>query len=136
MILQNVKVKAVIPIMAALCIAGLVLEYRLVVKHDAEPTGDYYIFTTLSAVVLFVFFMTFFYKGCKSKLSLVMARIGRDYSTGIYIIHPLVISLFSYITKKMGIFEQTFGTCGALCSFAISLGIVSLCRLINQNRRA
>ena len=80
-------------------------ERFVLVNEGLNATRDHYISTTLLAIGLFVYVL-------KSNWSNErLAVIGRAYSTGIYVIHPIFITVFAMIADKFGII--TFYRCVA-----------------------
>lgn len=67
------------------------------VRGGFSAARDHYISTTPLAVCLFVYALK---SDWNNK---ILAIIGRKYSTWIYIIHPIFITMFSFITDKLGI---------------------------------
>lgn len=72
-------------------------ERFVLVSAGLNATRDHYISTTFLAVNLFVYAL----KSNWSNKS--MALIGRKYSTWIYIIHPVFITIFAVETVRLGI---------------------------------
>ena len=71
---------------------------RLALENGGlNATRDHYISTTFLAICLFVYVL----KSNWSNKSL--AAIGRNYSTWIYVIHPIFITIFAIVTGKSGI---------------------------------
>ena len=74
------------------------LAERFVLENAGlNATRDHYISTTFLAICLFVY--TFKSNWHNTEL----AVIGRKYSTWLYIIHPIFITVFAIITGKLGI---------------------------------
>ena len=80
-------------------------ERFVLVNEGLNATRDHYISTTLLSVCLFIYAL-------KSNWSNErLAVIGREYSTWLYVIHPIFITIFSMIVDKFGI--KTFYRCVA-----------------------
>lgn len=77
-------------------ISSLVERFALV-NAGLNATRDHYISTTFLAISLFVYAL----KSNWHNKRLVV--IGRNYSTGLYIVHPIFITVFAIITDKLGI---------------------------------
>ena len=74
-------------------------ERFLLVCVGMNATRDHYISTTLLAICLFLYIL----KGNWNNKGL--ANIGRKYSTWLYIIHPIFITVFLIITKRIGLYS-------------------------------
>ena len=72
-------------------------ERFILVKIGLNTVRDHYISTTLLAICLFMYAFKSNWKNKK------LILIGRKYSTGIYIIHPILITLLDKITDRIGI---------------------------------
>lgn len=96
-------------------IGTTILERFLLVNNNVNAVRDQYISTTFLAIAVFSF--TLEYKGAVSNK---LAKIGRDYSTWIYIIHPLFITLFSFVINRIGM-DKLWGYVGPIVVFVSSL---------------
>ena len=76
------------------------LEHYLLVFLNANATRDHYLSSTFLAITLFSFFGNSKWNDRKIK---VMKRIGRKYSTMIYIVHPMIIMLMQGFFSKINI---------------------------------
>lgn len=74
------------------------LERYLLVSTDLNPTRDHYLSTTFLAIAVFLFFLH--YVGNEKNL---ISRIGKDDSTWIYILHPIVITVLGAVAAKVGV---------------------------------
>ena len=73
------------------------LERFILVKAGANATRDHYISTTFLAISFFVYAL-------KSNWNNeILALIGRRYSTWLYIMHPIFITLLSMVAGKFGV---------------------------------
>ena len=72
-------------------------ERFILVSAGLNATRDHYLSTTLLAICLFVYTLksNWHNKG--------LAVIGRKYSTWLYIIHPIFITVFSIVVGKLGL---------------------------------
>lgn len=78
------------------------LERFLLVNLGMNAIRDHYISTTFLAIAVFLFFLFYVKQGEN-----VAARLGRQDSTWIYIIHPMVITVLGKSVKGMEI-ETTY----------------------------
>ena len=77
-------------------LTGLAERYCLV-NAGLNATRDHYISTTLLAVCLFIYAIN---SNWNNKY---LAVIGKKYSTWLYIVHPIFITVFASVSKKLGI---------------------------------
>lgn len=96
-----------------------VLERYLLVSNDLNATRDQYISTVFLAIAVFSFALEY-----KGKVNNKLSQIGRDYSTWIYIIHPIFITIFTWLMSKIGT-QQVWGYIGPIVIFAVSLMFVA-----------
>ena len=96
-----------------------VLERYLLVSNGLNATRDQYISTTFLAIAVFSFALDY-----KGNVSDTVAKIGRDYSTWIYIIHPIFITIFTWLMSKIGA-QQVWGYIGPIVIFVVSLMFVA-----------
>lgn len=77
------------------------LEKFLLIYFDANAIRDHYINTTFLACAVFVYFVK-----CTEKSSFVLRvgrYIGRKNTLGIYIIHPMIITILEIVSVKMNV---------------------------------
>lgn len=74
------------------------LERFILDRCSLNATRDHYISTTLLSIVLFIYFIY----NDKFKLNFIK-NIGKNLSTFIYIIHPMIIILFNSFLQKLNI---------------------------------
>ena len=74
-------------------------ERFLLVSLNANAARDHYLSTTFLAIA--VMSAALGYKGHVLKFGV---RIGRDYSTWIYIVHPIFIACFGWFFSKIGLY--------------------------------
>lgn len=86
---------------ALIAVFGLtsMMERFLLVSAGMNATRDHYISTTLLALCLFLYTLESNWKNEK------LATIGREYSTWIYILHPIFIILLSVVISKGGLYQ-------------------------------
>lgn len=80
-------------------------ERFFLVSADVNATRDHYISTTFLAVTVFLLFLSAYRIRKPGKLGLFMAFVGRKYSTWVYIIHPIFITVFAVGMRKIGIYN-------------------------------
>ena len=95
------------------------LERFLLFSNNMNAVRDQYISTTFLAISVFSFALE--YKGTVNDK---LAKIGREYSSWIYIIHPLFITLFSSVIKRVGI-NHIWNYIGPIVVFVSSLLFVA-----------
>lgn len=76
------------------------VERFILVSLNANAVRDHYISTTFLAIAVFSFVLE--YKGAVWQ---VAAKIGREYSTWVYIIHPIFITCYGFVFKRIGIYN-------------------------------
>jgi len=96
------------------------LERYLLVSNDLNPTRDHYLSTTFLAIAVFVFFLR--YVGNAEN---VISRIGRDNSTSIYILHPILITFLGVVVKKIGV-ANIYNCIRPIIVFLITIAAVDL----------
>lgn len=72
-------------------------ERFVLVSAGLNATRDHYLSTTSLAICLFVYALKSNWNNKE------LTAIGRKYSTWLYIIHPIFITVFSIVTGKLGI---------------------------------
>ena len=72
-------------------------ERFVLVSAGLNATRDHYLSTTFLAICLFVYALKINWHNKE------LTVIGRKYSTWLYIIHPIFITVFSIVTGKLGI---------------------------------
>lgn len=101
-------------------IFATLLERFLLVNNNVNAVRDQYISTTFLAISVFSFALEY-----KGEVNDKLAKIGCDYSNWIYIIHPLFITLFSFIIKRIGM-DKLWGYVGPMVVFFSSLLFVAI----------
>jgi len=94
--------KWVLGVCIVLFSATTLLEKYMLVIHNINATRDHYISTTFLSCVVFVLFMLTYHREINTPEH-IAARIGREYSTLIYVVHPIFITVLSYIFGKIGL---------------------------------
>ena len=101
-----------------------IFERRILISFNISATREHYISSTFLAIVLFIYFLI--YKR-ESKLKSFIARIGRDYSTLIYIIHPVIIEILDRLMCNNSIYNKLY----PIIIFIITCLICMLYKKIN-----
>lgn len=96
-----------------------VLERYLLVSNGLNATRDHYISTAFLAIAVFSFALDY-----KGKVNESVAKIGRDYSTWIYIVHPIFITIFTWFMSKIGA-QMVWGYIGPIVIFVVSLMFIA-----------
>lgn len=71
-----------------------VLERAILINFNVNAIRDHYISTTFLSVFAFLYFLSY-ENNCIGKVVEHIAKIGREYCTEIYILHPIIITIFS-----------------------------------------
>ena len=93
---QKVKKESLVIFLIVFSATSLLERFALV-SLNVNATRDHYISTTLLAITVFLFTMK-----CHGD-NKTLALIGRKYSTWLYIIHPIFITVFSIVVGKLGL---------------------------------
>ena len=93
-----------LPILGILIFSASTICERYILDYNKlNATRDHYISTTFLSISVFIFFTKIFKN--KSKISNVMSKIGRDYSLGIYILHPIIMTVIGKVFKVIGMYQ-------------------------------
>lgn len=93
----NVDKKILITLLIYFALTSIAERYVLV-NVGLNATRDHYISTTFLAICLFLYALKSDWKNdC-------LAVIGRKYSTWLYIVHPIFITVFSIVTNRIGLY--------------------------------
>ena len=117
---QN-KTKIIVGI--AVFLVTTLLERFLLVCTGLNTTRDHYISTTFLAVFVFTFFLGLFSKREIKNLGKIVAKIGREYSAGIYVIHPIIITVISVAVEMIGV-HDLYSVIAPLVVFGVSCLVV------------
>ena len=108
------------------------LERYLLVANGLNATRDQYISTTFLSIA--VFSVALEYRG---SINECVAKVGREYSTWLYIVHPIFIKCLTFVAYRMGI-HHIWGYIGSFVVFTVSFVFVAvvteLSRYIMKNR--
>ena len=100
-------------------------ERYMLIFLDCNATRDHYISTTLLAVTLFMLFLNHFNDAYIGKLGKVVARIGRNYSSGIYIIHPMLQTIVFVLLGFLGL-REIYIRIAPIIIFSLSVSVVAI----------
>lgn len=122
---KSIAIKAV-GISIVLC---SLLEIYIVSRLWPEVDGTVYITTPLLAVFVFA---AFIFKKGKSK---ILLKIGRDYSTVVYIVHLMVYLFQGMVFKRLGAYNISMIWAPVIC-FLNSLLLAVVCDWIKNTHKA
>ena len=103
-----------------------ILERYLLVSNNLNATRDQYISTMLLAIAVFSFALEY-----KGEVNEKIAKAGRDYSAWIYIIHPIFITCYGYVARRIGI-ESIWDYIGTVVVFLTSVIFV---KIVNEGKK-
>lgn len=89
--------KKVLQVLITVFVITSLAERFALLNAGLNATRDHYLSTTFLSICLFVYALKS--NWCNKGVSV----IGRKYSTWLYIIHPIFITVFSIVTGKLGI---------------------------------
>ena len=90
-------------------VVSTILERYLLIEFNINATRDHYISTTFLSTFLFLYFLLYKNNGeKKNKYENFIAKIGREYSLLIYIIHPAVIEILNRILINFKIYKKEY----------------------------
>ena len=89
--------KKVLQVLIAVFAITSLAERFALVNAGLNATRDHYLSTTFLAICLFVYTLK------SNWYNKELAVIGRKYSTWLYIIHPIFITVFSIVVGKLGL---------------------------------
>lgn len=95
-----------------------ILERYLLIENNINAVRDQYLSTIFLAIAVFSFALD--YKGAINDR---IAKIGKEYSIWIYILHPIFIDIFNWITNTVGI-NYIKNYIGPIFIFIITLGFI------------
>lgn len=98
-IVVRIRKMKLLSIISFTVITSLV-ERLILVSFNLNPARDHYLSTTFLAVAVFLFFLLYV-NGDENRIS----GIGRDDSTWIYILHPILITILGIVMSRGGIKE-------------------------------
>ena len=110
------------------------LERYILVSAGLNATRDHYISTTFLSIAVFGLTLGLPEKQPNMRF---FAKIGRKYSTWLYILHPIVIAILGIVIKRVGIYSG-YQYVAPVAVFAVTLmGLVILerCRKCKRGRK-
>lgn len=114
---------------------GTTLGERFMLIHiNCNATRDHYISTTLLAVTLFMFFLKYFNNKRIGRLGKAVAWIGRKYSSGIYIIHPMLQTIVFVFVGVLGL-REIYICIAPIVIFPLSVIVVTAVYKITQLKK-
>ena len=117
--------KALLIFMALFTLTSFAERFFLV-SMDMNAKRDQYISTTLLAVTCFLFFL-----GYSSEKGNRLAKLGREASTWIYILHPMVIYVLDSAVRRLGI-TNIYGYVAPIAVFIITAIITMIINAIKK----
>lgn len=108
------------------------LERFLLEQAGLNTERDHYISTTFFSIAVFLFFLNAFSSLRNNKMEAVAARIGREYSAGIYVIHPIIVTSLSELIKMIGCYDM-YIVIAPIAVFVVSVTVIILLIHIDDN---
>ena len=96
-----------------------ILEKMILIHFNIEAARDHYISTTFLAISLFLYFLQ--YNSEKIGIIKYISNIGKNYSSIIYIIHPIFISVLDKIFKNISIYTYIAPIIVFICSTIVAI---------------
>lgn len=116
----------VIFIVVVICL----LEQRIIWRLGYEGSGDVFFITPILSIIVFAFFNYYKFE-TKNKIVKIFSYLGREYSTRIYILHPVIIMGINIIFKnKYNNFIELFVV--AIVVFALSILFSYILKRVNK----
>lgn len=85
------------------CSLLVLFERYLLYLNECNALREQYLGTTFLAVFLFLWFATNTNKNI-SMVGIKSSQVGRQYAAGIYILHPIIITIIEQTAKRRGIY--------------------------------
>lgn len=118
--------KSTLIILVSLLSISTLFEARFLEQLGKNPYLDIYLSTPFLSVILFLLFLTF-----EVPKSNWLAKIGINYSLGIYILHPIFTFLIFWTSKKAGI-EYFVNWISPFAVFAATWAFLYAVRIIKE----
>lgn len=99
---RTVSVKGTILLIFIFSTTTILERFFLITVH-ANATRDHYISTSFLAVSVFLFFIEKYKNRKIGKLEKIAGMLGQNCSTGVYIIHPVFITVSAVVMRKLGL---------------------------------
>lgn len=99
--IKNFKLTKILSIAAIIvfAITSDIEKYLLVTNH-LNASRDQYFSTTLLAIAVFILF-TIILNFRQSKFNLILSHLGQQYSLLIYLMHPILLTIFNQLVEKI-----------------------------------
>lgn len=85
-----------------------IIERRALTSLNLNATREHYISSTFLAIALFLYFLLYNSKRKCTKFEKLVGKIGREYSTLIYILHPVVIEILSRLSINSNLYQKGY----------------------------
>lgn len=107
-----------------------IVERYFLISVGANAIRDHYISTTFLSIAVFSFALDY-----KHTVNGMIAKIGREYSTWIYIIHPIIITSIALLIKRLGLYN-VYVYIAPIVIYIISAGVSAFIVKIFSKKRA
>lgn len=101
---KKIRIRTIV-LLVALFSCTTLFERYLLIRNDLNTTRDHYISTTFLAIAVFLLFKEVY--SSRHRITYAerwVAKIGRNYSTWIYIVHPILITVIGTIMRRIGLY--------------------------------
>lgn len=95
--------KSLLVILVVLFSVTSMLERYALIRFDLLSQREHYISSTFLAITLFLLFRNINTDRKIGKIEQLMAKVGREYSAGVYIVHPIFLGILSAMASYLGI---------------------------------
>lgn len=113
----------------------ILVERFMLIYNNLDVTRNHYIGTTISAVALFVVFLSYYKKKeSLNRIEKIMCIIGREYSLYVYIIHPIIIRVISALSNRLNVMNA-YDYFGAIIVFITSICVAYVVRVLYNKYR-
>lgn len=120
----NIKFSAAkLAIIAAVFSFTTLLERFLLVSNGMNAARDHYISTTFLAAAVFLLFIEIYNSRSANNVERWAARVGRDCSAWVYVIHPIFIAVIAAVMRKCGVYN-IYQYIAPIVIYAVSIAFV------------
>ena len=123
LIKQNINNQLIKQRPSSIFIIGIIMinivERFFLVQNNINSTRDQYISTTLLSILVFLYFLDM--DSIKYRIFDVFGKIGRRYSTYIYIFHPIFVTCCSILFRKVLNLDKIYGVIEPIVVYIITL---------------
>lgn len=117
LVIVQEHLKQKILIVSCVCFSCLCYVEKYVLLYlDKSPTREHYLSTTFLSVSLFLIFINI-----KQYKPNIISSLGEKYSLYVYILHPIFLVLYTYLSNKSLIFNDIYYWCAPLIVFVSTL---------------